>query len=75
MDFLVLEVSLEESQSGVDHTTAVVSKTFRGIGTGKVNHKARFLEFVKMAERWKAVLVRLAIFLVLQKDIPKRQLQ
>jgi hypothetical protein len=75
-DFLVVEeVSLEESQSGVDQITAVVSKTVRRIGTGKVDRKARFLEFVKMAERWKAVLVRLAPFLLLQKDIPKRQLQ
>lgn len=70
-DFRVVEVSLEESQSGVDQITAVVSKTFRRIGTGKVNHKARFLEFVKMAERWKAVLVRLAIFFSYKKIFQK----
>jgi hypothetical protein len=54
---LVLEVPLGGPNIGSDEKTIVVLKTFRRVGTGKVNHEDRLLELMKMAERLKAVLV------------------
>jgi hypothetical protein len=54
--FLVLEVSVDEHENEGDEMMPGATKTFRRVGTGKVNHEDKDLELIKMPERLKVVL-------------------